>query len=240
MGRRNQPLLPCQHASFPFPHSCRGSWPLPVTIPLLPFLWTHRRSQCTNRMNPSTEELTQQTFDTGVPIELHAANLRECLRSYQRAIIWSLTAAFMFLLLSLSLGEKKMVPLLWGEVSSPVAWFLAMLAFFLFGGYANSCLNRGTKILKQVGDGHRKVLILYPSLATSDSVILRLGSVVTSLVLFVVGFALQLKREWGGLQPPNDINVWSGLALFMLAIWAIYGFLIYRLRRPYGSDTLNP
>ena len=60
-------------------------------------------------VNPSTEELTQQTLDTGDMIQLHAENFRECLRSYQRAIIWSLAASFTFLLLSLSLASISTV-----------------------------------------------------------------------------------------------------------------------------------
>ena len=102
-------------------------------------------------------------------------NLRESLNLYQRSLVWAMTAAAVFFIFSLSLDNKTMrsVSILYGEVSRPIAWMLAMGFSFVLGLLAGSALVNAKATLSRLSklEGvHHDVLddiLLYPSLATN-------------------------------------------------------------------------
>jgi len=70
-------------------------------------------------------------------------NLRESLSLYQRSLVWAMTAGAAFFILSFSLADPKMpsIPVLYGELSRPVAWYVAFGLFFVLGILAGSALQ---------------------------------------------------------------------------------------------------
>jgi len=159
-------------------------------------------------------------------------NFREYLRSYQRSIVWTLTASFFFLLFAPELSKGGEVQVGWTFVSIWAAWGLALLAYLVFSWYAKSCLDQAAEALTYFSnlDTHRVTLCKFPSLATHPNIIVRLGSVAISPVLLFTGLFVRLRYE-GGL---DSSYAWGGLILFALLFALVPIIIAMRLWHPLG------
>ena len=171
-------------------------------------------------------------------------NLRESLNLYQRSLIWAMTAAAAFFILSVNLGNPTMpsVPILYGELSRPVAWIVALGLSIVLGilagsalGNAKANLSRVSK-LEGVGQDVLDDILLYPSLATNSNGWVRVGTVLFSPVTVLIGFGLQISREWTG-GAHRDPSWWVGLALFVVLIAAPYVVIASQVWQRVGSRS---
>lgn len=179
-----------------------------------------------------------------------ADNLKESLNLYQRSIVWAMTAAATFFILTLTLGDpdQPAVRVLWGELSGPAAWFVALGLFLVLGIFATSALETALKTYSQLRVAHSissqpedgdmlGALMLYPSLATNNSAVVRIGTVCFSPVIVPVAFTIQIPRE----TAPRGGWWWLGVVVLALHMWAPYFSIMKRLRHPIGwrsSDTV--
>ena len=168
------------------------------------------------------------------PHDIMVENFRECLRSYQRSIVWTATASFVFFLFAFDLAEGRVVNTGWTEIPIWAAWGLALLAYAIFSWHAMTCLDRAAGALTYFLDRprHLEALCKFPSLATHPNRFARLGLVVISPLLLLAGLLVRLGYE-GSL---DDGWTWLGVALFTLPIVAIPVTIASRLRR-WGCPT---
>ena len=173
--------------------------------------------------------------------EILADNLRESLNLYQRSLVWAMTAGAAFFIFSLSLGNPMMpsVPILYGELSRPFAWTLALGLSWVLGILAVSALQNANAVLSRLSklEGvNRDVLddiLLYPSLATTTNSLIRFGTIFFSPVVVLIGFSLEISREWAGGAHKNP-SWWVGLAIFVVIITAPYVGIATQVRRLVG------
>ncbi len=164
-------------------------------------------------------------------------NLRGALDLYQRSLVWAMTAAAAFFVLTLSLGDPTFptVSVLYGQLSGPAAWFIALALFLVLGVLAASALANAEAILTALEpeDELRRALLLYPSLATNPNGLVRIENVLSRPVAVLIGFGLELRRESTG--EPRAVAWWLGLALFVMLISAPYATIATRLWHQLGS-----
>src|SRR5262245_58397478 len=127
-------------------------------------------------------------------------NLLACFNLYQRSIVWAMTASFVFFLLTLRLRgdpatdydyhpQQSKVALLYTEINLPIAWLIALALFIVFGGLALTALHRAEAILTKLNPPPelREAILLYPSLATNQNMLVRVGSVLLCPIAVVTG-----------------------------------------------------
>src|ERR1700757_1606281 len=109
--------------------------------------------------------------------EILVENLRRSLDFYQQAIVWSMTAASVFCLLSLRLRNPNSPPIevLYGVVSVRFASGIALTATFVLGIVAWSAIENVARILGRmsVEEGLREAILMYPSFATNPNKFVR-------------------------------------------------------------------
>jgi hypothetical protein len=182
--------------------------------------------------------------------EILADNLRESLNLYQRSLVWAMTAAAAFFIFSLSLGNPMMpsVPILYGELSRPIAWMIALGLSFVLGILAGSALGNANATLSRLStlEGVKQDvlddILLYPSLATNTNSLVRFGTILFSPVMVLIGFSLEISREWAGGAHRNP-SWWLGLAIFVVIIAAPYVGIATQVRQLVGSwhnNSFNP
>ena len=165
-------------------------------------------------------------------------NFRESLSLYQRSLVWAMTASAAFFMLTLSLGDPKLpsVSVLYGQLSGPAAWFVALGLFFVLGILAGSALRSAEAALARL-DVESKVLaavLLHPSLATNTNGFVRVGTVMFSPIAVLIAFGLELRRESVGAIE-RDVSWWLGLVLFVVFIAVPYLGIASRIWHPLGS-----
>lgn len=174
-------------------------------------------------------------------------NLRESLNLYQRSLVWAMTAAASFFILSFSLNDPKTasIPVLYGELSRPVAWYVAFGLFFVLGILAGSAIQNAGAILSKMGAAEPKVeqnvleaALLYPSFATSSSDFIRTGTVLFSPLAVLIAFGLQLRREYMGVTR-FSAGAWITLIVFVVLIVIPYARILQRVWKPFGSQAVN-
>ena len=179
-----------------------------------------------------------------MPVEREAIlieNIRGCLELYQRSIIWAMTAAAAFFLLSLRQFDsvQPTVPILYLELSSPAAYFVAFVLFILIGGFTLSAIRRAELNLSQLNLPleMQEAVLLYPSLATSHNALFRVGTVLFSPVAVIAALGIEIYRTWEKLMAVKDIMVRAtiGWALLSLVILIIYGAIVQRVWRPFAG-----
>src|SRR5712691_3206234 len=167
-------------------------------------------------------------------------NLLACFNLYQRSIVWAMTASFAFFLLTLRLRDQSQprVQLLYTEINVTTAWFLALALFFLFGGFALTALHRAEAILTKLNPPTelREAILLYPSLATNQNILVRVGSVLLCPIAIVTGIVIELRREFTGEERSwknQPSETWGGDLIFSLIIIALYGELAWQVWQPF-------
>ena len=169
-------------------------------------------------------------------------NLLACLNLYQRSLVWALTASLAFFLLTLRLRDPSQphVPLLSIEIHLATAWCLALALFLVFGGFALSALHRAEAILPQLNPPPelREAILLYPSLATNQNILVRVGAVLLCPMAIMTGIVMELRhgfareeRRW----KPQPWETWGGYFLLALIIIGVYGALARQVWQPFGS-----
>ena len=182
-----------------------------------------------------------------------ADNLKESFVLYQRSIVWAMTASATFFMITLTFGEETIpsVSVLYGKLSGPTAWYLALVLFFVLGILAGSALKNAEAVLleleagfegseeSQMDDGALQALLFFPSLATNPNSFVRIGTALLSPIVILVGFGMQLLRELPTSQT-RDIWWWSGLVVFVLLVTAPYAGIVWRLWVPFASRYPQP
>ena len=161
-------------------------------------------------------------------------NLIACFSLYHNSLVWAMTAAVVFFLLTLRLRDpsRPKVPLLYTEINLTTAWLIALALFFVFGGVAVTALHRAESILTNLNPSTelREAILLYPSLATNQNIVVRVGSVLLCPIAIVTGIVIELRHELTWKNQP-----WVGYLLFSIIIIGIYGELAWRVWQPFGS-----
>ena len=169
-------------------------------------------------------------------------NLLACFNLYQNSIVWAMAASFAFFLLTLGLRDSSQtkVLLLYTEISHATAWFLALILFFVFGGFALTALHRAEAILTKLNPPteSREAILLYPSLATNQNILVRIGSVLLCPIAIATGIGIEVRRDftrgkWNWKKQVWDFGV--GWLIFSIIIIGIYGELAWQVWRPFGS-----
>jgi hypothetical protein len=169
-------------------------------------------------------------------------NLLTCLNLYQTSLVWALTAAVAFFLLTVRLRTPSppTVPPLSTASNPTTAWLIALALCVVFGGVALTALHRAEAILIKLYPSSelREAILLYPSLATNQSLVVRVGSVLLCPLAIVTGIVMEVRHEltgeawhWQNLASA----MWGWYFIFSLIILAVYGGLAGRIWTPFGS-----
>lgn len=181
-----------------------------------------------------------------------ADNLRESLNLYQRSLVWAMTASAAFFVLSVTLGDPVVpsVPVLYGKLSGPSAWFIALGLFFVLGILSGSALSNAELVLSELQRPTAgspgpplepdvlNAILLYPSLATNANGWIRVGTVMFSPIIVLIAFGLELRRE--SASTSVDVFSWLRLIGLVALIAAPYLNTARRLWRPIGSRSDKP
>jgi hypothetical protein len=159
-------------------------------------------------------------------------NFRKSLDLYQTSLVWSMTASAVFFLLTVNLHNPHNEPIkvLYGELSSTAAWFVALGLFWILGILAATALGNTEAVLEkmEVEGEDRVVLQLYPSLATVPSRFIRIGAAIFSPIAVWIAFFIERHRE----PPFNGSKEWVGLIVFFLVTVGPYGVIAFRVWDP--------
>ena len=163
---------------------------------------------------------------------------------YQRAVVWSMTASAAFFLLALRLGNPNLPPItvLYGELSVPAAWAIALVLFFLLGGYALSAIRRAEALLLALNPGTdlREAILLSASLATTANRLYRVGTVLFCPLAVFLAFAIGLRRELAGQSLGETPWLWVGLLVLCVLVLSLYVSIVVHVWRPFGSRSNEP
>ena len=166
-------------------------------------------------------------------------NFRESLDLYQRSLVWAMTASSAFFVLTLSLGDAQLpsISVLYGKLSGPAAWFVALGLFFVLGILAGSALQSAEAALARlkVELDMAAAILLYPSLATNSNGFVRVGTVLFSPIVVLIAFGLELWRESDGTVE-RDVWWWFGLLLFVVLIAVPYVGIASRVWNQLGAQ----
>jgi hypothetical protein len=167
-------------------------------------------------------------------------NFRECLRIYERCVVWALAASFSFLLFTLRLLgaapnqiPTTRIPVLFADLPLRVAWYIALGLYVLFGAFACLAIERAFVLIQKFSEEPKiaVALTLYPSVATQDARLIRLGAVLLPPIFALSAFALEMYREVGPsgswLHQP-----WLGLLMLLALMLMPYGYLVYCAKDP--------
>ena len=130
--------------------------------------------------------------------------------------------------------------MLYGRLSGPAVWFIALGLFFVLGMLADSALINAEAVLAKLGLEHDllQAVLLYPSLATNPIDFVRIGTVAFSPLTVLAAFALELRRESGTFA--RGVEWWGGLLLFVGLVLLPYSDIARRVWRQRGSWSREP
>ena len=174
--------------------------------------------------------------------EILVANLRASLDLYQRSLVWAMTASAAFFVLTFRLGDPaSTVSVLYGELSGPAAWFIALALFFVLGVLAGSALQNADAVVAEmrVDEKVLTAALLYPSLATSANGFIRVGTVVFCPVVVWIAFGWELYRE-SATSLQRDMEFWLGVGLFGIVTAAPYAVIVTQVWQQVGSRARQP
>jgi hypothetical protein len=169
-------------------------------------------------------------------------NLLACLNLYHTSLVWALTAAVAFFLLTLRLRapSPSTVPPLSTTPNPPTAWLIALAFCVVWGGVALMALHRAEAILLKLhlSSEVREAVLLYPSLATNQSLVVRVGAVLLCPLAIVAGIVREVRHALtGGAWQWQHLSsaLWGWSFLCALSILAVYGGIAGRMWTPFGS-----
>lgn len=182
------------------------------------------------------------------PRQILVENFRECLRVYELYIAWAIAASFSCLLLSLRMKRAASatsppqpqqppasvpsgilpsselmsirIPVLFGDVSVDTAWVIAIGLYFLLGIFALRAIERALSLINAFPPDIACALAQYPSVATEENVVLRLGAVLLPSALTVAAVTIEAVRERRALW--SDKSSWLGGLIILVIIFAPY------------------
>jgi hypothetical protein len=158
-------------------------------------------------------------------------NIKEALSLYQKSLVWATTAALSGGLITLRLREPnpEPIPILFGALSAPVAWFLAQVVYVVFGALAFGALERYRRALQNLNPSPEifDAIQLFPSLATLHGRFFRLGSVLLPLLVTFASWIVEMIREG---PPPVTGPIVLGGTLIAAVLLAPYAAILSLLR----------
>jgi hypothetical protein len=129
-------------------------------------------------------------------------NLLACLNLYQTSLVWALTAAVVFYLLTLRLRapSQSTIPPLSTASNPTTAWLIALALCLVLGSLALTALHRAEAIFMKLSLSREllQAILLYPSLATNQSLVARVGSVLLCPLAVVAGIVMAIRHEFTG------------------------------------------
>jgi hypothetical protein len=175
--------------------------------------------------------------------EILVENLRKALDFYQQAIVWSMTAASVCLLLSLRLRNPNSPPIevLYSVVSVSFGWAVAFTATFVLGIVAWSAIQNVARIVGRmsVEEDLREAVLMYPSFATNPNKLVRFGTALLPPFLGLIAFGIELINEshLPGGQPllHRSVDHWVGCIMALLMLFGPYGGIIRGLRSEFAE-----
>ncbi|WP_433971890.1 hypothetical protein [Tunturiibacter lichenicola] len=179
--------------------------------------------------------------------EILVENLRRSLDFYQQAIVWSMTAASVCLLLSLRLRNPNSPPIevLYGVVNVSFGWAVAFAATFVFGIVAWSAIENVARILGRmsVEEDLREAVLMYPSFATNPNKWVRFGTALLPPFLGLVASGIELINEshLPGGQPllHRSMGQWVGCIMWLLVLFGPYEGIIRGLRSEFAEVVVR-
>ncbi|MCH8147523.1 MAG: hypothetical protein IH987_05940 [Planctomycetes bacterium] len=173
-------------------------------------------------------------------------NFRECVRVYQRYTMLAIGAAFCLLLFSLRLkreasqNEEMRVEVLYGDVPTITAWFIALGFYFVLGIFAYYAVHRAKQIVQRLADNAEiiEALSMYPSLATEPNPLFRIGSVIISPCLVVASMLIELTRSYES-KVWTDYP-WGGFLIVAVIVLAPCISILIELKAPVGTVSNAP
>jgi hypothetical protein len=169
-------------------------------------------------------------------------NLRSSLDLYQRSLVWAMTASAAFFVLTFSLSDpSSSVTVLYGTLSGPAAWYIALALFFVLGVLAGSALRNAEAVIAAMRVDHEvlRAALLYPSLATSGNGFIRIGTVVFCPLVVWIGFGWELYLE-AATSARRGVEFWMGLAFFGLITAGPYAAIVTQVWHQVGSRPRRP
>jgi hypothetical protein len=172
-------------------------------------------------------------------------NLRESLNFYQRSLVWGMTAAAAFVVITFSLDNPAAVSVqaLYGELSRPAAWGIAFGLYYVLGFLAISYLRNVEVILLKMRTEPKididviETMLLYPSLATNSSWWVRVGSALVSPLAISIAFVIRLYIE--STRGPLHKDLWWEFPIIILVIAIPYGYIAERLWKPIRRESTS-
>jgi hypothetical protein len=172
-----------------------------------------------------------------------ADNLLACLNLYHTSLVWALTAAVTFFLLTVRLRapSQSTVPPLSTVIPPTTAWLIALALCLVLGGVALTALHRAEAILLKLNLSSEllEATLLYPSLATNQSLVVRVGAVLLCPLAIVAGMGMAGWHEFtkeAGYWKNLSTTLWGWYFLCSLIILAVYGGIIARMWIPLGAS----
>jgi intracellular septation protein A len=169
-------------------------------------------------------------------------NLLACLNLYQTSLVWALTAAVVFFLLTVRLRapSQSTIPPFSTASNPTTAWLIALALCLVLGSLALTALHRAEAIFMKLSLSSEllEAILLYPSLATNQSRVARVGSVLLCPLAVAAGIVMAIRHEftreawhWQHLSSAP----WGWYFLCALIILAVYGGIAGRIWIPFGS-----
>jgi hypothetical protein len=169
-------------------------------------------------------------------------HLLACLQLYHNALVWALIASVVFVLLTVRLRapSQSTVPPFSTALHPTTTWLIALTLCLVLGGLALVALHRAEAILMQLhlSSELREAILLYPSLATNQSLVVRVGAVLLCPLAIVAGMVMAIRYEFPGEAwhwQHLSAAPWGWYFLCALIILAVYGGIAGRMWTPLGS-----
>ena len=165
------------------------------------------------------------------PKDILVENLRDTVRQIQRYMVVGIGSAFLSIAIARrgpelwASGQNFYLPILCVEVDPGLAGITLIVAHVIFGSMAVSATSRVGRIAKEIGD--KKLVnaaLMYPSIATAQFSVLRIGSAMLPPLLILAGYLVEQVRG----ETTFEVAAFVGF----LVISVPYFILAYRLRTP--------
>lgn len=164
--------------------------------------------------------------------KMQVENLREYLKLYHQLLLLLIAVSATFFLFSWKFDEARQIQFYETAIPMNLAWMGALLLFLCFGGFARATLDRAARILEELKSSDLlDVILQYPSVATDRSPIVRLGSVILPLLLFLGGLSIEFIRQ----SRTSGAYDWTFVGIVGFFTLITTGSILERVRAPLGS-----
>jgi hypothetical protein len=164
--------------------------------------------------------------------KIQVENLREYLKLYHQLLLLLVAVSVTFFLFSWKFDAAREIQFYETGIPMNLAWVGALVLFLCFAGFARATLDRAARILEELKSSDLlDVILQYPSAATDRSPVVRLGSVILPLLLFLGGLCMEFIRE----SRPSGTYDWTTAGIVGFFTLITTGCILTRVRQPLGS-----